>query len=798
MTPNPESRSLPRKPQRILMFALYLYYELKPFLPHSVRMAMRRYFARRKREACKDTWPIDEAAGRAPNGWPGWPEGKKFAFVLTHDVEGPDGLAKCQRLMKLEMELGFRSSFGFIPEGNYRVSAELRDDLTKNAFEIVVHDLYHDGSLYSSRGKFLKQALRINHHLKAWNANGFRAGFMFHNLDWLHNLEIDYDSSTFDTDPFEPQPDSVNTIFPFWVSQPPVRTSDSKAPNFESNDEAVSREAFPSAQSQCSGYVELPYTLPQDSTLFLVLRETTADIWFRKLDWIAERGGMALVNVHPDYLCFEGEKPSPRTFPVSLYVDLLRQLQSRYAGAYWHALPRQVAQHLRRSQNWPDRRIAGPERTETMVPSGPKAKRRRILMLVENNYPDDTRVWNEATLLRSAGYEISVVCLRAPGEARFEVVDGIRVYRVPRLELFKKTRAGQPGILGRLWLGLKATIGYSVEYFYFTSACFTFSCYVLVRYGFDVIHAHNPPDTLFIAALPFKLLGRKFVFDHHDLCPELYRSRYNTGECLQTRVLRMVEWCTLKLADMTIATNESYKQAHIERGNRDPDTIFIVRNGPNSSLMDRVAPSLRLRNLNKRILVYVGSLNPQDGVDYLLRSLNHLRRDLKRDDFHCVIMGSGDSLEDLRTLATELQLGDCVELTGFVSYEDLRANLAAADICVDPDPSSPLNDVSTWIKIMEYMAYGKPIVTFDLKETRFSAQDAAVYVPPNDELGFARAVAALMDAPDQRKAMGEFGRKRVEEQLQWSVVGQNLLRAYEYVFEGSVRVAGNNATRPAS
>jgi glycosyltransferase involved in cell wall biosynthesis len=182
--------------------------------------------------------------------------------------------------------------------------------------------------------------------------------------------------------------------------------------------------------------------------------------------------------------------------------------------------------------------------------------------------------------------------------------------------------------------------------------------------------------------------------------------------------------------------------------------------------------------MGKTILCYIGSLNPQDGVDYLLRSLKHLSHDLKRDDFHCVIMGNGDSLDDLRALADQLQLNGHVKLTGFVTDEELAQNLAAADICVDPDPSSPLNDVSTWIKIMEYMAYAKPIVTFDLKETRFSARDAAVYVKPNDEARFAQAIAELMDQPEKRGQMGAFGRRRVEEELQWTKVGQNLLTAY--------------------
>jgi glycosyltransferase involved in cell wall biosynthesis len=403
----------------------------------------------------------------------------------------------------------------------------------------------------------------------------------------------------------------------------------------------------------------------------------------------------------------------------------------------------------------------------------------KILMLVENYFPQDTRVTNEATLLAEAGYQVSVVALRTRGQARYEVLNGVEVYRLPTLELFKKTPFANVNRMNLLLVKLKSFLGYVVEYCYFTTACLIVSTYVFVKRGFDVMHAHNPPDTLFLVALPFKLLGKKFVFDQHDLCPELYRSRYGAAEGFATRLLKIFEWFSLKLADVTIATNESYKRIQIERANKNPRDIFVVRNGPNRMRMTLAAPSARLRGMNKCILCYIGSLNPQDGVDHLLRSLRHLLYELKRSDFHCVIMGTGDSLQDLRNLADKLQLNGCVELPGFVSDEDLQANLAAADICLDPDPSSPLNDVSTWIKVMEYMAYGKPIVAFDLKETRFSAGDAAIYVRPNEETQFAKTVAHLMGQPELRRKMGAYGRRRVDEELQWNKVGRNLLSAYE-------------------
>jgi glycosyltransferase involved in cell wall biosynthesis len=400
-------------------------------------------------------------------------------------------------------------------------------------------------------------------------------------------------------------------------------------------------------------------------------------------------------------------------------------------------------------------------------------------MLVQNRFPFDTRVRNESALLRDEGYDVTVICLKKKGEKTAELVSGIQVYRLPIVEFFQKAPVERQSLFQRQLTKFKAFVGYVGEYAYFTIGCLVLSLYVALRHGFDVIHAHNPPDTLFLVALPFKLFGKKFVFDHHDLAPELYQSRYRARGNVVLWGLLWAEKCSLKLADVTIATNESYKQVHIQRGGRRPESCFVVRNGPGPERMEVVEPSPRLRQMGKSILCYIGCLNPQDGLDYLLRALAHLTFELKRTDYYCVIMGSGDSLEDLRKMNRQLELEKQVEFTGYISDAELRANLSAADICLDPDPSSPLNDVSTWIKIMEYMAYGKPIVSFDLKETRYSAQEAAIYVRPNDERLFAGAVASLMDDPVLRARIGAFGRTRVERELQWAYVGRNLTNAYQ-------------------
>jgi hypothetical protein len=311
-----------------------LYFRLRNFIPLSVRRGIRRRFVLRKREQVADVWPIMPGSERPAEGWPGWPEGRQFALVLTHDVESQIGLDRVKDVAELEMRLGFRSSFNFVPEGDYRVTKELRGWLTGNGFEVGVHDIHHDGKLFRSHKNFTKSAPLINHYLKAWDAVGFRSAFMLRNLEWIHRLDIAYDLSTFDTDPFEPQPDGTNTIFPFWIEHPVLG---SQLPTVNYQPATINQPR--------SGYVELPYTLVQDSTLFLLLRERTNSIWRKKLDWIAKQGGMVLLNTHPDYMRFDGNS-SLNEFPANQYQDFLEYVKSTHAGRYWHALPREVARFV--------------------------------------------------------------------------------------------------------------------------------------------------------------------------------------------------------------------------------------------------------------------------------------------------------------------------------------------------------------------------------------------------------------------------------------------------------------------
>jgi len=330
---------------------------------------------------------------------------------------------------------------------------------------------------------------------------------------------------------------------------------------------------------------------------------------------------------------------------------------------------------------------------------------------------------------------------------------------------------------------LKSIIGYSAEYFYFTMASFFLSITIFFREGFDVIHAHNPPDTIFLWALFYKMIGKKFVFDHHDLSPEMYLARYKKKKDIVYRCLLLAEKFTCSLADRIIATNNSYREIEINRNNATPEKVYVVRNAPDFNRVYLRSPDQKLKAMSKTIIGYVGNMNPQDGVDYLIRALSYLKKDLGRDDFLAILMGQGDDLANLRELARELGLAAHVLFTGYVPDEDMLKYLSAADICVAPDPRNDFTDHSTWVKIMEYMALAKPIVAFDLKETRYSAQDAALYATPNNEMEFARALERLMDDVKLRQSMGSCGRERIEEELDWKHVSGNLLELYKTIFQ---------------
>jgi glycosyltransferase involved in cell wall biosynthesis len=387
---------------------------------------------------------------------------------------------------------------------------------------------------------------------------------------------------------------------------------------------------------------------------------------------------------------------------------------------------------------------------------------RRVLIIVENlPCPFDRRVWQEATTLTAAGYRVSIICPKGPGyERSFEIIDGIAIYR------------------HALPVEAAGVCGYIVEYCWALIAEFFLSLKVLRQRGFDVIHACNPPDTIFIIGVFYKLFGKKFVFDHHDINPELYEAKFKRRDFFYRVMLALERW-TFRIADVSIATNESYKRIAIERGGMPPDRVFVVRSGPDLQRLKIIPPVAALKHGRKYLVGYVGVMGKQEGIDLLLEAVRHLVHEKQRRDIHFGLIGGGTELESLRALAQRLGIADYVTFTGRVADHDLLAMLNTADICVNPDIANEMNDKSTMNKVMEYMALGRPIVQFDLTEGRVSAQEASLYARKNDPVDFADKIVALLDDAERRERMGRIGRQRVQDILSWEQEAPRLLHAYE-------------------
>ncbi|MGE0596396.1 MAG: glycosyltransferase family 4 protein [Hyphomonadaceae bacterium] len=386
-----------------------------------------------------------------------------------------------------------------------------------------------------------------------------------------------------------------------------------------------------------------------------------------------------------------------------------------------------------------------------------KPHRPRVLILVENlPLPFDRRVWMEAQSLQQNGYDVSVICPKGKGfDKSYERINDVDIYRFA------------------LPVEARGLAVYAIEYSWALLSFFWLALNVARKGRIDVIQACNPPDLMFLVAAPFKPFGAKFIFDHHDLMPELLDSKYEKPPRLARAFLLALERWTFALADVSIATNESYKKVAVDRGKMRPERVYVVRSGPRRDWIKPVASAAP-----SKIVGYVGVMGDQEGIDLLLLAAAQLVFTMGRSDIRFVLVGDGGARQDLEGQAVELGLGDFVTFTGRVSDQELKDLLSRADILVNPDRPSELNDKSTMNKIVEYMAMAKPTVQFDCTEGRFSAQDASLYAKPGDYVDFALKIASLLDDPDQRRRMGEAGRRRFEEELCWERQEPKLLQAY--------------------
>jgi glycosyltransferase involved in cell wall biosynthesis len=668
-----------------------VYYWVKPGIPLRVRLALRRILANRLRRTCINTWPINEAACKVPARWPGWPERKKFAFALTHDVEGTEGLDRCRELADLEIQLGFRSAFNFVPEGTYRVPESQREFLTANGFEVGVHDLHHDGTLYRSWEHFRSEVAIINRYVKQWGAVGFRSGFMRHNLKWLDEVNVLYDSSTFDTDPFEPQPDGAETIFPFWVSQ----------------DEQY-------------GFVEIPYTLPQDSTLFLVLKENSIDVWKRKLDWVAQKGGLALVNVHPDYMSFNGQQ-SVGEYNSQLYRDLLEYASKRYAEQCWFALPKEVAQYfyanmvpksfLNRCLVAQEAAISGQKQQDILLgdpvidhtkdrqefesPGISCLQGKRMAVVSFSTFPGDPRPRRAAETFVHAGMNVEVVCLMDEGSPKRDTFNGIEIDRI----------------------GLKHKRGsklyYLRQYCLFILIAFAKLAVRSLRRRYHVVHIHNMPDILVFAALVPKCLGAKVILDLHDPMPELMMTIFDLRRQSQAvRLMALIEKWSIAFADVVLTVNRACEKLFVSRSCV-ASKVSVVMNSPDERIFKYSPAQIRNRQSDEVnapfIIMYHGTLVERNGVDLAVEALIKLRQSVPIAELR--IYGPRTPfLEKVMLTVTEKGLEKAVHYLGPRRLEQLAEAIAECDVGVIPNKRSIFTEINTPTRIFEYLALGKPVV----------------------------------------------------------------------------------------
>lgn len=400
--------------------------------------------------------------------------------------------------------------------------------------------------------------------------------------------------------------------------------------------------------------------------------------------------------------------------------------------------------------------------------------KRNILIIVENlPVPFDSRVWKEAKSLRDHGYEVTVLCPRNKAYRKgYECLEGIHIYRHPM------PKEGN------------TAAGYLMEYGSALFWEFIYSLWIYARRRFQVIQGCNPPDTIFLVALIFKVFGVKYIFDHHDANPELYLSKYDHKGSFY-HALVWLESLTYRCSDAVIATNTSYRSLAISRGGLPPERVFIVRNGPDTETFIPVPPNEAHKHGKRYLVGYVGTMSIQEGLDILVETAEYIRT-LGRSDIHFKCVGGGPGLAGLREMVKARNLTDMVTFTGRVSDAEVLEILSTADVCVNPDRPCEMNDISTMIKIMEYMALGKPIVQFDLKEGRFSAQDASLYADNQNQVpDFVAKILWLLENPADRDRMGQIGRERVLKGLAWEHSVPNLLAAYERCYS---RPVGSNGT----
>jgi glycosyltransferase involved in cell wall biosynthesis len=696
----------------MLSYKIRVHHHLKKATPRWLQIAIRSRVVMRKWNRLGRAWPTYEPV--IPEGWRGWPDGKRFALVLTHDVDTAKGSRRCLEVADFEHSLGLKSSFNFVI-GDYEVSTELREELLRRGFEVGIHGLHHSSSLYHSWSHFLRQSIQINKVLREWNVVGFRSPCMYHNLEWLRLLDIEYDSSTFDIDPFEPQPDGMHTFFPFSV-----------------HDEKFDRS-----------YVELPYTLPQDFTVFVLMNNRNIDIWKQKLDWVVSHGGMVLSLTHPDYMDFVG-KPAVDEYPASYYKELLKYVMEKYEGMYWTALPRDVARFWSSlnlkpvtSKKEPATAIkttAAPVRTSSrvkpigtvyagMTMPGPTVQR-RICMPAYTFYEQDNRVRRYAEALVERGDLVDVIALKQGYFPPYEIMNGVHVYRIQERPENQKGRASY----------LMPLLKFLVN-----------SAILLSRKQYDLVHVHSVPDFEVFAALIPKFLGAKIILDIHDIVPEFYASKFKTGQnSFAFKALTLTEKACIRFSDHVIVSNHLWEKKLVNRSAPQMKCTTIL-NYPDTPMF---LPQPQMDGA-QFIAIYPGSFQYHQGLDIAIRAFEIVTKRLFGVEFH--LYGSGPEEQSLRTLVSELGLKEKVIFKGSLPLQSMWQAMACASVGVVPKRNDSFGGEAFSTKVFEFMSFGVPVILSKTSIDQFYFDSSIVeFFEPGNYRELAEAIVSLALNKDKR------------------------------------------------
>lgn len=656
---------------------------LKPFIPRRTQIAIRRMLINWISLHYKNVWPIDPTSATPPDGWQGWPDNKKFALILTHDVDTQKGHDNCLRLAGIDKRSGFRSSFNFVAE-DYKLSDKLMDDLRSDGFEIGSHSISHRNP-FMSKETFKKIVAKINKYLKDWNAVGFRSPSMYHNLDWLHDLDIQYDASTFDTDPFEPQSDGMGTIFPFWVA----------------------------GNNGRPGYVELPYTLPQDFLLYILMRQKNIDIWKQKLDWIVQQGGMALFISHPDYMNFNGSN-SPEKYPMQYYEDFLTYIKTKYKDQYWHVLPKD---------------LAGFWAANYRLKENINRKRRHICMLAYSFYETDNRIMRYADALANRGDIVDVIALRDEKATEYEILKNVNVYRIQKRKINEK---------------YKITYLYRLIVFLFKSSLFITG--KQLKHPYDLIHVHSVPDFEVFAALIPKLQGGSIILDIHDIVPEFYASKFpGSKESFFFKALVKVEQLSIRFSDHVIISNHLWHKTLTSRSVNESKCTTVM-NYPDEAIFYQRP---RTRQDNKFIMLYPGTLGWHQGLDIAVRAFALIKDKAPQAELH--IYGRGPERDNLAALIAELNLNDKVFIQDPLPINEIAEVMGNADVGIVPKKNDPFGGEAFSTKILEFMSLGIPVIVSGTNIDRYYFDDSVVkFFVPDDVDDLAQSMLTLLQDKKMR------------------------------------------------